>query len=76
MVVGGPHTFYLTGHDYMLSGDSPANAEQKVFVKNAVYKPQVGLDEIRQFYEGLTTKLIHENSRKLGDVYQLDVVRE
>lgn len=60
----------------MLSGDSPANAEQKVFVKNAVYKPQGGLDEIRQYYEVITTKLIHENSRKLGDVYQLDIVRE
>ena len=60
----------------MLSGDSPANAEQRVFVKNAIYKPQGGLDEIRQFYEGITSKLIHENSRKLGEYYQIDVVRE
>lgn len=60
----------------MLSGDSPANAKQKVFVKNAVYSPQHGLDEIRRFYEGTTTKFIHEYSRKLGDFIQLDVVRE
>lgn len=60
----------------MLSGDSPANAEQKVFVKNAVYSPQHGLDEIRRFYEEITTKLIHENSRTLGHFNQLDVVRE
>lgn len=60
----------------MLSGDLPANAEQKVFVKNAVYSPQNGLDEIRRYYEEITTKLIHENSRTLGNFIQLDVVRE
>lgn len=76
MSSGGPHTFYLTGHDYMLSGDTPANASQKAFVKDAVYSPQNGLDEIRRFYEDITTKLIHENSRTLGDFNQLDVVRE
>lgn len=72
----GPHTFYLTGHDFMLSGDSPAEAQQKVFVKNAVYCPQHGLDEIRQFYEETTTRMIHDNSRKLGDSFQLDVVKD
>ncbi|MCJ1470995.1 hypothetical protein MMC07_009643 [Pseudocyphellaria aurata] len=72
----GPHTFYLTGHDYMLSGDSPANAEQKVFVKNAVYSPPHGLEEIGRFYEEITTKLIHEKSRSLGGFIQLDVVRD
>lgn len=60
----------------MLSGDSPLNAEQRVFVKNALYSPQRGLDQICRFYEDITTKLIHENSRTLGDFNQLDVVRE
>ncbi|MCJ1472897.1 hypothetical protein MMC13_001546 [Lambiella insularis] len=72
----GPHTFYLTGHDFMLSGDSPIEAQQKIFVKNAIYCPQNGLDDIRQFYEETTTRMIHENSRKLGDFFQLDVVRD
>lgn len=60
----------------MLSGDSPANAEQKLFVGNAIYKPQHGLDQIRKFYENLTEKLIHEKSRQLGGYFQLDVVKE
>ena len=73
---GGPHTHYLTGHDYMLSGDSPANAEQKKFVEHAVYCPAHGLDQVRQFYEKLTTNLVKQKSHKLRHTYTLDAVRE
>ncbi|KAI9829319.1 MAG: hypothetical protein M1819_006382 [Sarea resinae] len=72
----GPHTHYLTGHDYMLSGDSPTNAEQKKFVSNAVYCPHDGLNEIRQYYEKLTTDLVLDKSHKLRHSYQLDVVAD
>ncbi|MCJ1396496.1 hypothetical protein MMC18_009386 [Xylographa bjoerkii] len=72
----GPHTSYLTGHDYMLSGDTPANHEQRVFVQKAIYSPSHGLDEIRKFYESITTEMIHQNSHKLGESYQLDVVQD
>jgi hypothetical protein len=75
--LGGPHTKYLTGQDYMLSGDAPANAEQRKFVDNAVYCPKNhGQDEIRQFYETLTTKLVKKHSNKLRNTYTLDAVRE
>ena len=60
----------------MLSGDTPANAKQKKFVAQAVYEPQHGLDEIRQFYETLTTNLVHRESNRFGTTYQLDAVRE
>lgn len=60
----------------MLSGDKPANAQQKSFVRNAVYGPQEGLDEVRQFYERITTDLVHQQSHKLRQQYQLDAVRE
>ncbi|KAH0556381.1 hypothetical protein GP486_005695 [Trichoglossum hirsutum] len=72
----GPHTYYLTGHDYMLSGDKPENAKQRAFVDHAVYGPSKGLDEIRQFYESLTRKLVLEQSHKLRRSYQLDIVRD
>ncbi len=72
----GPHTFYLSGHDYMLSGDAPANSEQKNFVAHAMYGPTKGLGEIRQFYEMITAKLVRENSFKIRNTYQLDAVRE
>ncbi|KAH7112773.1 heme peroxidase family protein [Dactylonectria estremocensis] len=69
----GPHTFQLTHHDYMLSGDSPANARQRVVVQDCLYSPENGLEEVRRFYEETTTKLIRQNSRKIGDSYQVDV---
>lgn len=73
----GPHTFYLTGHDYMLSGDKPANAEQKVEIHRALYCPVNWQREIRKFYEALTTQLVEIKSEKLrGRWYQLDACRD
>lgn len=60
----------------MLSGDKPANTEQRNFVKGCLYKPENALDEVRSFYEKTTTDLIRKYSRKLGNSYQLDVVKE
>ena len=60
----------------MLSGDKPANAEQKKFVGNAIYSPTKGLEEVREFYENLTTNLLKQKSHKLGESYQVDIVRE
>ncbi|KAF7594156.1 hypothetical protein BBP40_010005 [Aspergillus hancockii] len=72
----GPHTYQLTRHDYMLSGDSSANAEQRAFVKDCLYKPTNGLEEVRQFYENVTLELLRQYSRKLGSSYQVDIVRD
>ncbi|KAH6976751.1 heme peroxidase family protein [Ilyonectria destructans] len=72
----GAHTFQLTHHDYMLSGDSPANARQRAVVQDCLYSPKNGLEEVRRFYEETTTKLIRQNSRKIGDSYQVDVVKD
>ncbi|KPM39214.1 Psi-producing oxygenase A [Neonectria ditissima] len=72
----GPHTFQLTQHDYMLSGDSPANARQRVEVQRCLYSPKDGLEEVRRFYQDITTKLLQQRSRKIGDTYQVDVVKD
>ncbi|KAL4894294.1 heme peroxidase [Aspergillus ambiguus] len=72
----GPHTFQLTHHDYMLSGDSTADTNQRVFVGKCLYSPEDGLDEVRQFYEDATSKLLQQYSRKLGPYYQVDIVRD
>lgn len=60
----------------MLSGDSPHNTEQREFVKKALYEPNHGLYEIRNYYDKLTKKLIVEKSHNLGPYFQLDVVKE
>ncbi|OOO07799.1 hypothetical protein OAory_01042990 [Aspergillus oryzae] len=74
--VGGPHTYQLTQHDYMLSGDSSANMQQRVFVKDCLYKPTDGLEEVKKFYEKVTMDLLRQHSRKLGSTYQVDIVRD
>ena len=73
----GPHTFYLTHHDYMLSGDSVANAMQRKEVQNAMYCPVNGLAQVQTFYEDLTTQLVVARSERLrGEWYQLDACRD
>jgi len=73
----GPHTFYLTHHDYMLSGDSQEDAEQRQFVDKAIYCPVNGLAQVQTFYEDLTTQLVSVRSERLrGEWYQLDACRD
>ncbi|SPO05473.1 related to Psi-producing oxygenase A [Cephalotrichum gorgonifer] len=72
----GKHTSEVTHHDYMLSGDAPANAQQRVSVKRCLYEPQNALNEVRQFYESATECVLRERSRKLGDTYQVDIVAD
>ncbi|KAL5603616.1 hypothetical protein FOVSG1_006366 [Fusarium oxysporum f. sp. vasinfectum] len=72
----GQHTFQLTHHDYMLSGDSPANAQQRTEVQKCLYSPENGLEQVKQFYEQVTANLIRQNSRRIGGSYQIDVVKD
>ncbi|GIK07532.1 hypothetical protein Aspvir_003198 [Aspergillus viridinutans] len=72
----GAHTFQITGHDYMLSGDSAANAEQRRFVKECLYEPKTILEDVRKLYESITTDLLHDKSVKLRDCYHVDIVRD
>jgi hypothetical protein len=61
----------------MLSGDGPQEATQKSEVLNAVFCPIHWEDEVRKFYEDLTTQLVETKSERLrGDLFQLDAVRE
>lgn len=60
----------------MLSGDSIADANQRLFVDKCLYTPKDALDEVRRFYEDATSSLLQKYSRKLGPYYQVDVVRE
>ena len=72
----GPHTYDLTGHDFMLSGDSPQEQEQKQFVDHALYCPQHAEREIQQLYEAITTAQLAEKSRKLRSAWQVDAVAD
>ncbi|KAL4992319.1 heme peroxidase [Aspergillus falconensis] len=74
---GGKNTFRLTKHDYMLSGDSAANAEQRTFMAERLYRVPDALDQVRRFYESITVDLIRGNTKKLGgSLCQIDIVRD
>ncbi|MCJ1351753.1 MAG: hypothetical protein MMC33_001737 [Icmadophila ericetorum] len=72
----GPHIYDMTHHDFMLGGDKKVNAEQRKFVQSAVFTKPEDFAEIREFYEMATTKLVREQSKKLGGYWQLDAVRD
>ena len=77
MCKGGPHTAYLTGHDYMLSGDRPSNKEQRDRVKRDIYDPSSWEKQIHEYYYQTTHQLIKTHSDELQEnQYQLDVVKE
>ncbi|KAL4777371.1 heme peroxidase [Aspergillus nidulans var. acristatus] len=74
---GNKNTFRLTKHDYMLSGDSAANAEQRTFMAERLYRVPDALEQVRRFYESITADLIRRNSKQLGNSScQVDVVRD
>jgi hypothetical protein len=61
----------------MLSGDSAANAEQRTFMAERLYRVPDALEQVRRFYESITADLIRRNSKQLGNSScQVDVVRE
>ena len=73
----GPHIKQLTGNDYMLGVDTDAGTVQRSEVAHAIDCPVNGLEQVRLFYEELTTELIETRSDKLrGEWYQLDAVRD
>jgi hypothetical protein len=72
----GRHVYELINRDWMLSGDEPWNANQKKICYHALYDPVKGLDQIRDFYDTVTTDLITTKSIKLRDRYQIDLVRD
>ncbi|KAK9321368.1 cytochrome P450 [Lipomyces orientalis] len=73
-VIGGKRTYEMIEHDYMLSGDAPANTEQRKFVTNALYSPEKGMREVAVFCERITSNLLHDRSRKLRHSFWVDAV--
>lgn len=74
------------GKNFMLSGDEPVNAESRTLMENALYQGESSrvipkgnekwLNEVKTFYENITTKLLQQKSFKLGAMNQVDIVRD
>ena len=63
------------GFDFMLSGDSPFHTKQRELMGKALYRDQWH-QEVKDFYEHITLKLLREKSCNIAGVNQVDITRE
>lgn len=63
------------GFDFMLSGDTTFHSNQRKVMGAALYKDQWH-KHVKEFYEYITLKLLHEKSCKIAGINQVDITRE
>ncbi|KAI4096484.1 MAG: hypothetical protein Q9206_000109 [Seirophora lacunosa] len=63
------------GLDFMLSGDTKMHAQQKQIMGEALYKDN-WTQHIKEFYEDITLKLLHEKSFKVAGMNMVDITRD
>lgn len=63
------------GLDFMLAGDSKFHGKQRQLMHQALYRDQWH-QQIKDFYEYITLKLLKEKSCKIAGVNQVDITRE
>lgn len=71
---------------FMLAGDGPANYRSRELMENAIYLgpysrsiprgDETWLLEVKKYYEDITTKLLKQNTYKLGEINQVDIIRD
>ena len=77
-VTWGEATGWLFGKgglDFMLSGDTKFHAQQKQTMGKALYRDNWH-QHIKDFYEHITLKLLHDKSFKLAGKNMVDITRE
>ncbi|WEW59149.1 hypothetical protein PRK78_004618 [Emydomyces testavorans] len=77
-VTWGEATGFLFGNEglnFMLSGDSPKHAKQRQMMGRALYQEQ-WKQQVKEFYEDITIKLINQKSCKIGGINQVDITRD
>lgn len=68
---------FIMRADFMLSGDTKSNAEQRKFVRDRFYLGNVDWKaQIKQFYIDITKELIRNKSYHIGGSYRVDAVRD
>lgn len=63
------------GRDFMLSGDSVFHTKQRQLMSKALYRDKWH-QQVKDFYEQMTVKLLKQKSYKVAGVNQVDVTRE
>lgn len=68
---------FIMKADFMLSGDTKSNVEQKKFVADRLYLGNVDWKaQIKQFYIDTTRELIRKKSYHIGGCHMVDAVRD
>lgn len=63
------------GLDFMLSGDTPFHNKQRKLMGVSLYRDKWH-QQIKEFYEYITLKLLMEKSCKIAGINQVDITRE
>jgi len=63
------------GLDFMLSGDDQRHAKQREIMKKAFYRDDWH-KQVKEFYEDITLRLLHQNSCKIAGKNQVDITRD
>ena len=63
------------GDDFMLSGDSAFHAKQRQLMAKCLYKDDWH-KQVKDFYEYITLKLLHQYSCRIAGINQVDITRE
>ncbi|KAG8526808.1 uncharacterized protein KY384_008237 [Bacidia gigantensis] len=63
------------GGDFMLSGDTAFHAKQRKLMGECLYRDQ-WQQQIKDFYEYITLKLLKEKSCKIAGINQVDITRD
>lgn len=88
-VTWGPAMEFLMGDeakDFMLAGDKPANSKSRELMEKVLYQGgssraiptgnEKWLQAVKKYYEDITTQLLHDKSYKLGQMNQVDLIRD
>jgi cytochrome P450 len=78
-VTWGPAMEFLMGpaaKDFMLAGDTPANAKSRKMMQNALYIEGKWEREVKEYYEMITEKLLKQKAYKLGNLNEVDIIRD
>ena len=63
------------GLDFMLAGDTQFHAKQRETMSKLLYRDQWH-KHVKDFYEHMTLKLLHDKSCVIAGIHQVDLTRE
>lgn len=63
------------GWNFMLSGDQPLHAKQRKIMRESLYRENWH-QQIKDFYEDITLKLLREHTCKIYGINQVDITRD